>query len=323
MNHNIIISVATVINNDSSIIQSYINETLKILANNFTNYELVIIDNGSVDNSAIIIKELQSNYSNIRLISLSKKYDEEFATAAALDNCIGDAVVLMDTNYDPPSLIPLLIEKCLAGYDLVIAERNNRDDESFLEKISAKMFYKISSLLTGYNINPNYSDYVVFSRKMVNSLVQIRDRSRYLKYLKLEVGYKHTTVKYNRILRAGKRKKRNLLYSASFALEVICTNSDKLLRIASFTGLFTSFLNLMYVVYVLLIALFKKDVAEGWTSSSLFSSVMFFLMFMIMTVISFYISSVLRETKKGPLYYITDETNSSVIYKNIDKKNVV
>ncbi|OXM86529.1 glycosyltransferase family 2 protein [Paenibacillus rigui] len=323
MNQNMIISVATVIFNDSSIIHSYIDETLEVLTNSFTNYELVIIDNGSNDDSTYIIKELQSSHPNIRLISLSKKYDDEFATAAALDNCIGDAVVLMDTNCDPPSLIPLLIDKCLSGYDLVIAERNNRDDESFLEKISAKVFYKLSNILTGYDINPNYSDYVVFSRKMVNSLVQIRDRSRYLKYLKLEVGYKHATVKYNRILRTGKRKKKNFLYSVSFALEVICTNSDKLLRFASFTGLITSFINLMYVFYVLLIALFKKNVAEGWTSSSLFNSVMFFLMFMIMTVISFYISSVLRETKKGPLYYITDETTSSVIYKSIDKKNVV
>ncbi|MDF2608477.1 MAG: glycosyltransferase, partial [Bacillales bacterium] len=87
----------------------------------------------------------------------------------------------------------------------------HRKDDSFLQRNWAGVFYKISEKLTGYCINPNYSDYICMSRKMVNSLVQIRDRSRYLKYLMLEVGYKHTTVKFDKIQRTNNRKKRSFL----------------------------------------------------------------------------------------------------------------
>jgi glycosyltransferase involved in cell wall biosynthesis len=318
-----IVSVVTVINNDEEILDSFIEETSPILANEYANYEIVLVENGSKDHSLIKIKELQGKFHNIRLIVLSKQYDDEIARTAALDNCIGDFVVLMDINYDPPSLISEMVEKARSGYDLVIGERNNRNDDRFFEVISAKMFYSVSKKLTGYNINPNYSDYVCFGRKMVNSLVQIRDRSRYLKYLNLEVGYKQTSILYDRIKRPTNRNKRNFFDKLGFALEAIVTNSDKLLRWTSLLGFLISFLNLFYIGYIFAIALFKKDVAPGWVSTSLVNTTMFFFLFFLLSIISIYLSSVLKETKKGSLYYVSEETNSSVIYKDIDQKNIV
>lgn len=318
-----IVSVAAIVNNDEEILDSYIQETSTILSSEYTNYEIVLVENGSKDKSSSTIKELQTKYRNIRLVVLSKEYDFEIARTTALDNCIGDYVVLMDLNFDPPSLITEMVEKATSGYDLVVGERNNRKDDTFFEGLSARMFYSISKNLTGYNINPNYSDFMCFSRKMVNSLVQIRDRSRYLKYLNLEVGFKQTAIKYDRIRRTINGKKRNFLNKLGFALEVIVTNSDKLLRWSALLGFSISFLNLVYLVYIFLVALFKKDVAAGWISSSIVNTTMFFFLFLLLSIISIFISSVLKETKKGSLYYVSEETNSSVIYKDIDKKNIV
>ncbi|PLR84337.1 glycosyltransferase family 2 protein [Bacillus sp. V33-4] len=318
-----IVSVATILNNDEKILDSFIEETSSILSDHFSNYEIVLVENGSRDNSLTKIKELQNKFRNIRLTGLSKQYDDEIARTAALDNSIGDYVILMDINYDPPSLIPDMIDKALSGYDLVIGERNNRKDDNLFERISAKMFYSLSKSLTGYNINPNYSDYVCISRKMVNSLVQIRDRSRYLKYLNLEVGFKQTAIKYDRIKRSNNGNKKNFFNKLGFALEVIVTNSDKLLRWSALFGFFISFINLFYLLYIVLVAVFKKDVAAGWISSSLVNTTMFFFLFLLLSIISVFISSVLKETKKGSLYYVSEETNSSVIYKDIDKKNIV
>ena len=318
-----IVSVATIINNDVEIISDFIEEVTTVLSANFHHYEVVLVDNGSVDGSNKVIKDLQKKHKNIRLVVLSKKYDDEHARIASLDNSIGDFIIFMDINYDPPSLIPTMIDMGEKGYDLVIAERNNRKDDPLFDRFTANVFYKLSSKLTGYNINPNYTDFVCFSRKIVNSLVQIRDRSRYLKYLKLEVGYKHTTIKFDRVKRSDNRKKREFFNTLGFALEVLINNSDKLLRWSSLVGFFISFLNLFYMVYIFLIAVFKENVAEGWISSSLVSSTMFFFLFLLLSIVSIYISAVLKETKKGSLYYVAEETNSSVIYKEINKKNVV
>ncbi|PLR90772.1 glycosyltransferase family 2 protein [Bacillus sp. T33-2] len=323
MNNQYIVSVATVIRNDMEILESFIDETSTLLRNHYDNYEIVLVDNGSTDNSVLNIKDLQKQYKNVRLIVLSKRYDEEYAHTAALDNCIGDFIVLLDLNYDPPQLIPEMINKGLSGYDLVIGERYNRKDDTLIERISAGFFYKVSEKLTGYYINPNDSDFVCFSRKMVNSLVQIRDRSRYLKYLKLEVGYKRTTIKFHRIQRSNWRRKKNFFNTLGFALEILITNSDKLLRWSSLLGFSISFLNLFYMVYIFMVALFKTNVEEGWLSSSLVNSSMFFFLFLLLSIISVYISSVLKETKKGSLYYISEETSSSVIYQDIDRKNIV
>lgn len=323
MGSNIVVSVATILHNDFDALQPYIEETVETLSSRYPNYELVLIDNGSTDHSAALVKLIQSSVTNIRLISLSRHYDHEHARTAALDHCIGDFIILMDINYDPPALIPDMVNKALEGYDLIIGEVANRHDHGLQNRITSKLFYKLSHMMTGYKINPNESDYVLFSRKMVNSLVQIRDRSRYLKFLKLEVGFKRSAVQYDRIRRCEPKRKRNFFSNMGFALEMIITNSEKLLRLVSLVGFTTSFLNILYVLYVLLVVLFKKDVAEGWTTTSLFNSTMFGLLFMILSIIGIYISAILKETKKGPLYYVTDESNSSVIYKNIYKKNVV
>lgn len=323
MNINQIITVATIIQNDCPIIEEYISETTKILKENFKNYELLLVDNGSTDESVQLIKKLQTIYSNIRLISLSKEYEEEHARTAILDNCIGDFTIIMNINNDPPNIILPMIEKANEGFDLVIGERSHRKDNTIFERISAKFFYKISKNLTGYDLNPYDTDFICLSRKMINSLVKIRDRSRYLKYLKLEVGYKHTTIKFDRIQRTNKKKKRKLSNTISFALEIITTNSDKLLKWASLLGLTISMLNLIYVVYILGIAFFKNNVADGWVSSSVMSSIMFFFLFIIVSIISIYLSVILKESKKGSLYYISDESSSSIIYKNIEEKNIV
>jgi glycosyltransferase involved in cell wall biosynthesis len=108
---NNLISVVTVIQNNADLLEPYIKETIEVLDKTFTNYELILLDNGSTDDSVCKVKEIVSNISNIRLVILSRQYHKETALAAALEQSIGDYVVLMDFNSTPPSLIPELIKK--------------------------------------------------------------------------------------------------------------------------------------------------------------------------------------------------------------------
>jgi len=323
-----LVSVATVIHNDFHIIDSFVEETIGVLEKSFTNYELLLIDNGSTDSTVSKIKELLSKVANIRLIVLSRCYHEEVAYTTALEHCIGDFVVLMDVNFDPPSLIPEIIEKCITGHDIVVAEKSDVEKETFFKKVSSQLFYKMSSFLTDYNVHPKLGNFFAFSRKSVNSIITIKDKIRYLKYLIYEIGYDHYKITYRLMNRSGIKPKRNFFKSFIFAVEIVVSNSNRLIRMCSLIGLLAGLLNLLYIIYTLVFyavntVLLGKEIVAGWTTSAVISSVMFFLLFFILAIISEYLTRILRETKTGSLYYIKEEHSSCVFPKNINKINVI
>ena len=135
-----LVSVALVMHNDATIIQEVIAEVQIELAKQSDYYEILIVDNGSTDNSVTLAKTAQATISNIRLVVLSRQYSTDIAYSAALDNSIGDYVIMMDLRCDPPVLISALMAEALRGTDVVIAERKDRADNTFWQKIFAKLF---------------------------------------------------------------------------------------------------------------------------------------------------------------------------------------
>lgn len=319
-----LLTVILVVKNDENIIKDVITETSQTLTQYFPFHEILIIDNGSIDNTRKIILGLQKRLPNIRLLVLSRSYDLEIAFAAALENCIGDYVVLMDIVHDPPNFIPSLFAKATEGYDIVIAERKSRKENNLFEKISAKLFYWLSSSLLGYHFSPNASYFRILSRRAVNSIVQIRNKNRYLKYFNALVGFNQTFIPYDRVYRrTPETSKKRFVASLSFALNVIFSNSTLPLRLATYLGVLASFLNLLFLVYIFLVALIKRRVAEGWISTSVVTATMFFLLFLLLTIMAEYISRILNETKDQPLYFIAEEHNSNVTSKKTKRLNVV
>lgn len=319
-----LVSVVIVVQNDQHIISDVVLETVELLKRDYSYYEVLIIDNGSTDSSVETIKRLQQEQPNIRLLVLSRRYDMEIAFAAALDNSLGDYVVLMDIRYDPPTVIPQLLEKARSGFDIVIAERNDRSDNTFFQKVFAKLFYRVYGNISGFYFAPNASYFRVLSRRAVNSIIQIKNKTRYLKYFNALVGFTQTHIKYNRIYRKpAAETHEGFLRSAYRAFDVMVSNTIIPLRFASLVGMLASFLNLLFLIYVFVVSLFKEEVTEGWISSSIMSATMFFVLFLLLTVISEYIARILIETKNQPLYFIADEYNSTYLTPNKERINVV
>ena len=139
MNQDILVSVIAPVYNEEECIKKYVSETLQVLKDNYLNYELILVDDGSTDSSREYIKEIQNNVENIRLLSLSRNYGREIAITAGLESSIGDYVVLMDSDLqDPSDLIPKLVDKAISGFDAVYAARASRSGESSFKKISSK-----------------------------------------------------------------------------------------------------------------------------------------------------------------------------------------
>jgi dolichol-phosphate mannosyltransferase len=323
------VTVAAVVNaEDRDVIEAYVLDILGVLTRHYRYFELLLIDNTGASDLAAQLEALQHSLPNIRLIKLSRTYEEEIAYTAALDHSIGDFVVLMAPRTDPPELVPEFVQRCREGLDVVVGRYDRRKEEGWLRHWAAARFYRLLQAMTGYAIEPNAALFRVLSRRVVNAITRIKDKERYLKYLTAYVGYKHRYVPYERLRRAPARKPRGWGEALRLGMDIIVTYSDKPLRLLSLAGVAASLASFLYIVFVLLIALFKDAVpgiraAEGWASTNAFTAGMFFLLFSMLAVLSEYVLKVLNETQQRPLYHVAYETTSSVLEEQRERVNVV
>lgn len=318
-----VITVATVLTNDAPILKAFLREVSQVLNKNFKYYEILLVDNGSTDETAAVLTDIQLDLPNIRVLVMSRAYDQEIGFAAALENSIGDYVVLLDAAYDPPKLIPQLVKTAKSGYDIVIAERKDRSDNTPFERFAAQSFYWLSSKLLGYSFSPNASYYRVFSRRVVNAMTKIRSKNRYLRYYNALIGFSQTSIRYERIHRKESARTRSLFRSINFAVSVLISNSLIPLRLATLIGVIASFINLLFLIYIFFSAVVHTKTPQGWMTTSVINSTMFFLLFVILTILAEYIGRILNEARDQPLYFITEERNSRTIVTEPNRINVV
>ena len=316
-----LISVCAVLTDDAAVVEGFLAEVTSTLAERFRYYELLLIDNEADPATREAVQNWQHRVPNIRLLRLSRRYSTEIALAAALDNSIGDYVVVAEIGTDPVRMIAPMVERAIGGHDVVIAECD-RHGEPRLRTWLTFLFCRLASLLLGYTLRPNATYFRVFSRKAVNSLVRIRSKNRYLRCLNGLVGFSQVSIPYRR-LNCGTRKRRRVLASAGAAVDLIISNSAAPLRLASLLGLMASFSNILYFGYILVVTLVKRRLAEGWLTTSLTNTAMFFFLFIILTILSEYVARILDEAKEQPLYFIESEVNSDVSGIGNNRLNVV
>ena len=317
------VSVIAPLGNDAGIIADFISDVVMVLKQNYSNYELVLVDDGSTDGTVGRVGELLQVQDCIRLIRLSRRFGVELAISAGLDSAIGDFVVVMIPNDDPPEKIPEMVSICRAGTGIVTGVRADRKGEPLWARLGAKFFYFYTQRFLDLNIPENSTLFRVLSRQAVNAITQVRDQYRYIRLISQFVGYSQIEFPYIPINRSGVVHRRGLWQSANLAMDIVVANSAHPLRVVSVVGLIAGLLNLLYISYVIGIYLFKKQVAEGWTTTNFQSALMFFFIFVILTVLSEYIGRILNETRRRPLYYVLEEQNSSVMLANVERKNIV
>lgn len=318
----ILVSVAIVVNNDSNILEKTIDEVYKVLSSRYEFYEILIVDNGSTDTSYQIIRKLQKQIPNIHLLVLSKFHGLEVAYTAILDNSIGDYLILLDVYRDPPSLIPTFVSKAMAGYDIVVGEREDTNDLFVVGNLIDRVSYKILKYILGYDVSKNYSLFRLLNRKVVNSIIRIKNKSRNLNYLSTTVGFKQIYIPYkSRKRNIENKNKVDIVKSFLFMIDILTSNSNALLRLSTILGVLAGLCNLLFLVFIFLVAIFKKRIAEGWITSNVLNACMFFLIFIILAIMSEYIATILKESKDQPLYFISEDHHSNVLKKR--KLNIV
>jgi glycosyltransferase involved in cell wall biosynthesis len=309
-NNDLLVSVSVVLPRQAQQVKERIEKALEVLSKTYEFYELLLVDNGSPFAVQAQVLELQQRLPGVRLLRLSRCYSREVAIAAALDHCIGDYVVTMDLLTDPAELIPILVTKAASGFDAVVAESQGRP-KHFLERAISEPVYRLTSRILGFSLHPDESYFRAFSRRLVNSIVRIRSRNRYLSCLNGIVGFQQCSVIYHQDASTPREPSRVLRQLLAIT-DILVSNSAAPLRLAALLGCVASMVNFAYLGYILLVSLIKQHVAEGWITTSLTQTTMFLMVFLILSILSEYVARILDETKEQPLYFVELETNSTV-----------
>lgn len=233
-----------------------------------------------------------------------------------IENAIGDYVALFSPQAQSVKDLDSML-KLAPFYDVVIGKRNKKI-QGFFSTIFSKLFYKLVSILTHIKIDSSHDDFLVMNKKVLNFLINQNDRIKFVRLIALNSNFNVKEFPYTPI---GKSKTRSFLANVNFAIDLIISNSFKLLRIGSIAAILMAFLNLIYIFYIFLIYIFKDFVISGWTSSNLYSCVIYAVLFLILSIVCEYIRIILINQKQNKAYEIIDEKISTALLfdKNIEE----
>jgi polyisoprenyl-phosphate glycosyltransferase len=279
-------------------------------------FEILFINDGSMDKSLSIMKDLRAKDERVSYVNLSRNFGKEISMIAGLDYAKGDAVIIMDADLqDPPELVPEMIKYWELGYDDVYAKRRSRSGESWLKKGTSSFFYKILQKFTKIDIQENTGDFRLLDRRCIEALKQLRETQRYTKGMFSWIGYNKKELLFDRDPRAAGETKWNYRNLINLAIEGITSFTIAPLRISSLFGFIISIFSFIYMIWIITkTLLYGKDVA-GYPS---LMTVMLFLggiQLISLGIIGEYLGRIFNETKNRPLYFV-DEYNREKVRNN-------
>lgn len=314
-------SVVAVATESCFSLDAFASEVIKTLANTYTHYELVVVDNGAPAAQIGALRKLMKDVPCIRVLRLSKVFPYDSAVFAGIENAIGDYVAIIQPGEDPIDEIPQLFAPIVSGeFDVVQGIAKEASEIPGFSRLTRRMFYWYNRKYLSIDIPENATYFTGFSRRAVNSLTKSGRTYKYLRHLMRYIGY--PIHEYDYRMSNAKGKRRNMTKDLTQAVEMVTSYSLHPLRFVSILGLVVAVLNLFYGVYVLLVRLVSDGVVAGWASSSLQNSVMYFFLFGSLAVIAEYLGRVLHESQNEPSYFVAEEFTSTAFSPENFTKNL-
>ena len=283
-----------------------------ILNNLGLNCELVFINDGSKDNTLELLKaqkEIYSNKSNldIKIVNLSRNFGKEAAMSAGFSVASGEAIVPMDADLQhPASLIPKFVELWRQGYDVVLAKRNDRQEDSFAKRFSSSLFYKLNNKISDVKLPDNVGDFRLFTRKVLNAINSLPENQRFMKGIFAWVGFNSITIEYKRPQRIAGSSKFNGWKLWNFALQGITGFGTLPLRIWTYIGFIVSFFAFIYASFLILRTLIMGIDLPGYASLVVIILFLGGLQLMGVGILGEYVGRIYMESKRRPPFIIDE-----------------
>lgn len=272
-------------------------------------YELIFIDDGSVDGTGSILKRLAREDPRLKVVTFSRNFGHQIAITAGIERARGDAVVIIDADLqDPPTLIPEMVRLWEQGNAVVYGKRIERAGEPWFKRHSARWFYRMLNTLADVEIPKDTGDFRLIDRKVVTEIRRLREHHRFMRGLISWVGFRQMALEYVRAPRRAGRTKYSWRAMIYLALDGILSFSSRPLRLATNFG----FLAIVVAFGVLLYGLARYaagDVVRGWTSTMVTVLFLGGIQLFTIGIIGEYLSRIYDEIKGRPLYVVEEEIN--------------
>ena len=300
MNETLISVVAPLGAHDTAtIVEAFIDQTVAVLRSIVTHYEIILVDDGAPEETVARVRAMLQRHDFLRFLRLSRHFGEETAIGAGLDLAIGDYVVVMLPNMDPPALIPEFFERARNEADIVYGVRQHRKSEPFWYRAGARVFYWYANSIVKAGIPEDSTQFRCMSRQVVNAIAQIRGPDQYLRLLTSYIGFHKQGLTYAPINRSGQPTIRPKGEAIGLARSLIIEHSTQPLRMVIWAGVVVAAIDLAI----------NRNTA-------------FFTLAMMVALVGEYVGGLSRRLRDRPAYYVREEHTSSVLLRE-ERKNVV
>lgn len=268
-------------------------------------YEIVCVDDGSRDDTLARLAAHHQRNPAIKVVGLSRNFGKEIALTAGIDFAEGEAVIPIDADLqDPPELIGELVARWREGNDVVFATRRTRQGESLAKRATANGFYRVIDRMSEVEIPRDTGDFRLMDRRVVDALAALPERNRFNKGLFSWVGFRRTSIAYDREPRHQGQTTWSYWKLWNFAIDGITSFSSAPLKIWSYVGVLISALALLYAGYLVLRG--PDYSVPGY--ASLMTAVLFLggIQLISLGVLGEYLGRIFTEVKQRPLYLVRD-----------------
>jgi dolichol-phosphate mannosyltransferase len=271
--------------------------------------EAILVDDGSKDCSAIVLRETARADPRFRYIRLSRNFGHQVAISAGMDAARGDAVVVMDADLqDPPEVVTEMIARWKEGYEVVYGRRLSREGESRWKTLTATVFYRLLARLSSVDIPRDTGDFRLIDRKVLEAFRAMPERDRFVRGMFAWLGFRQTEVVFHRLPRLAGETKYPLLKMVRLAMHGMLGFTDAPLRLAVWCGDCISFIAMLFGLYVLGLRFSGYGhLVEGWTSTVVIIAFLCGLNMLMTGIVGLYVGRIHSEVKRRPLYVVAQK----------------
>ena len=269
-------------------------------------YEIVLINDGSTDNTKATIFDLAATNPHVTAIDLARNYGHQIALSAGLEYCHGNRILILDADLqDPPELLGPMMAKMDEGYDVVYGQRKKREGESWIKLTTASMFYRLIRKMSDIDLPPDTGDFRLMSRRALDHLNCMPEKFRFIRGMVSWIGLKQVAFPYERHKRFAGTTHYPFRKMLLLAFDALTSFSVVPLRLASLLGIAFAFIGLAALAYTL-ISWIAGSTVVGWTSLASIVLIMSSVQLIVLGIMGEYLGRMYIESKRRPLYIVNE-----------------